>query len=116
MKMTELFPSKYLRSSDLNGKSRIAIVDHVTYDEFTNDGRKETKAVLHFKGSGTKPLVANKTNCLAMVSLAGSDDADDWSGTRITLAPCMVSFKGKVTESIRVDSAPQHLEAEEIEL
>jgi len=27
-----------------------------------------------------------------------------------------VSFKGKVTESIRVDSAPEHLEAEEIEL
>src|SRR5262249_38110150 len=25
-----------------------------------------------------------KANCLAMVSLAGSDDADDWSGTRIT--------------------------------
>jgi len=115
MKMTELFPSKYLRSSDLNGKSRIAVVDHVTYEEFKNDGRAETKAVLHFKGNGTKPLVANKTNCLLMVSLAGSDDADDWSGTRITLAPCMVSFKGKVTESIRVDSAPEHLEAEEIE-
>ena len=116
MKMTELFPSKYLRSSDLNGKSRIAIVDHVTYEAFQNDGRTETKAVLHFKGNGTKPLVANKTNCLAMVSLAGSDDADDWSGTRITLAPCLVSFKGKVTESIRVDSAPEHLEAEEVEV
>jgi CO/xanthine dehydrogenase Mo-binding subunit len=81
MKMTELFPSKYLRSSDLSGRSRIAIVDRVTYEAFQNDGRTETKAVLHFKGNGTKPLVANKTNCLAMVSLAGSDDADDWSGT-----------------------------------
>jgi hypothetical protein len=28
----------------------------------------------------------------------------------------MVSFKGKVTESIRVDSAPEHLEAEEVEV
>ena len=50
MKMNELFPSKYLRSSDLGGKSRIAIVDRVTYEAFQNDGRTETKAVLHFKG------------------------------------------------------------------
>jgi hypothetical protein len=116
MKMTELFPSKYLRSSDLNGKSRIAVVDHVTYEAFQNDGRTETKAVLHFRGNGTKPFVVNKTNYMLLVSIAGSDDADDWAGTRITLAPCMVSFKGKVTESIRVDSAPEHLEAEEIEI
>jgi hypothetical protein len=116
MKMTELFPSKYLRSSDLSGKSRIAIIDHVAYEEFKNDGRTETKAVLHFKGNATKPLVCNKTNCLVMVSIAGSDNADDWAGSRITLAPTMVSFKGKVTESIRVDSAPEHLEAEEVEV
>jgi hypothetical protein len=50
-----------------------------------------------------------------MRRLAGSDDADDWAGTRITLAPCLVSFKGKVTESIRVDAAHEHLEGEKVE-
>jgi hypothetical protein len=107
MKMRELFPSKYLRSADLDGETRIVVVDHVEYDDLTNNGRTEKKAVLHFQGSGTKPFVCNKTNSLVMVELSGSDDADDWAGTRIALSPTMVPFKGKPTQSIRVGYAPK---------
>src|SRR5215469_5611435 len=38
VKMQDLFPSKYLRAADLQGQSRTVIIDHVTHDDFKDDG------------------------------------------------------------------------------
>jgi hypothetical protein len=107
MKLSDLFPSKYLRAADLDGETKIVVVDRVEYETFKNDGKEETKAVLHFRGNGTKPFIASKTNSLVMAELSGSDDTDDWAGTRIALSPTVVSFKGKATQSVRVGYAPK---------
>jgi hypothetical protein len=107
MKLDQLFPSKYLRSADLGGETKIVVVDRVEYETFKNDGKEEKKAVLHFRGGGLKPFITNKTNSLVMAELSGSDDADDWGGTRIALSPTVVSFKGKATQSVRVGFAPK---------
>ena len=87
--------------------SIIVVVDRVECETFKNDGKEEKKAVLYFRGSGTKPFVANKTNSGVMAELSGSDDTDDWAGTRIALSPTVVSFKGKATQSIRIGFAPK---------
>src|SRR5262249_26050518 len=107
MKMTELFPSKYLRSADLGGETKIAVVDRVEIETFKNDGKEEKKAVLHFRGGSLKPFIANKTNSGVMAELSGSDDTGDWAGTRVALSPTVVSFKGKATQSVRVGFAPK---------
>src|SRR5215469_15991685 len=38
MKMQDLFPSKYLRAADFGGKPRVVTIDHVTHENFRDDG------------------------------------------------------------------------------
>ena len=97
---SDLYPSKYLSASDLKGKRVTATVAKVTIEEFVNDGDKQNKPVVHFK-EAIKPFVANKTNVNIMAKLIG-DNTDDWAGKQIGLRMELVTFKGKVTESIRV--------------
>ena len=97
----DFFPSNYLRCADLKGRERIVTIDHVVTEEFENDGKKQKKPVVHFREKETKPLVCNKTNFLSIAKVCG-EDTDSWTGQRIQLAPTMVSFKGQVTEAVRV--------------
>ena len=96
----QLYPSKYLSASDLKGKRLKATIAKVTIEEFTNDGEKQNKPIVHFKET-IKPFVANKTNVNILAKLCG-DDTDDWVGKPIGLRMELVSFKGKVTELVRV--------------
>ena len=86
----QLYPSKYLSASDLKGKRLKATIAKVTIEEFTNDGEKQNKPIVHFK-EAIKPLVANKTNVNILAKLCG-DDTDDWTGKPIGLRMELVSF------------------------
>lgn len=106
MKMTDLFPSKYLRAADLQGKPRTVTIDHVTHATFKDDGEDVTKAVLVFKDKGTSPMVINKTNFQMLVSITGWDDDEKWGGETIELRSQKVMGPGgKVVDSIRVHEA-----------
>jgi hypothetical protein len=108
VKMQELFPSKYLRAADLQGKPRTVVISHVTHESFKDDGVSVTKTILHFNGSGTAPVVVNKTNWKMLVAITGEDDDENWSGTAIELRSEKVSSKGgKIVDSIRVHEATQ---------
>jgi hypothetical protein len=105
-KISEFFPSNYLRASDLNGKEVDVVIDKVTSDVFEEDGKKRTKPVVHFRGDRFKPLVTNKTNALTLTIACGNDDTDTWPGKQVRLYAELVSFKGKVTEAVRVKRTP----------
>jgi hypothetical protein len=108
MKMTDLFPSKYLRAADIAGKQRTVVIDHVTHETCKDDGVNVTKTILHFKGNDTRPVVLNKTNWKMLVAITGLDDDEDWADTAIELRSEKVSSKGgKIVDSIRVHEAPQ---------
>jgi hypothetical protein len=98
--VSDFYPSKYLSASDLKGKRLKATIAKVSVEEFINDGDKQNKPVVHFKES-IKPFLANKTNLNIMAKLCG-DNTDDWAGKQVGLRMELVSFRGKVTESIRV--------------
>jgi hypothetical protein len=101
VKITDFFPSQYLRCSDLGGKERSVTIDRVEAEIFENDGKKQQKPVIHFKENGVKPLVSNKTN-MTRISKIHGDETDDWPGKRVVLAPELVDFKGKATEAVRI--------------
>jgi hypothetical protein len=105
----QLYPSKYLCASDLKGKRIKATIAKVIIEEFTNDGEKQNKPVVHFK-EAIKPFVANKTNVNILAKLCG-DDTDDWTGKPIGLRMELVSFRGKVTESVRVTQPDEFSDA-----
>jgi hypothetical protein len=102
----DYYPSKFLRASDLKGKEVTVTIDRVEPEEFEQDGVKRPKPVVHFRNSGIKPLVCNKTNSSRLATALGDKDTDAWAGKQVRLYPDMEDFRGKVHEVVRVRQAP----------
>jgi hypothetical protein len=103
----DYYPSKFLRASDLKGKEITVTIDRVEPEEFEQDGVKRPKPVVHFRNSGIKPLVCNKTNSSRLATALGDKDTDAWAGKQVRLYPDMEEFRGQVHEVVRVRRAPK---------
>lgn len=101
MKLSDAFPSTFLKASDLNGQRPVVTISHVKFEDIGGDH----KPVVYFRGKD-KGLVLNKTNGSMIAEIAGDDDTDNWGGTRFVLYPTRVDFQGKRVDAIRVDYAP----------
>lgn len=95
MKMSEEFPSKYLKAADLQGREVRVTMSNVEREKIGDD----TKPVLYFKGK-EKGIVLNKTNA-GTISDSYGDDTDDWFDQPLILFSVMVDFNGKVGPAIR---------------
>lgn len=114
-----LFPSKYLKASDLREKEVVLTIDPergVKVEKLQRQGgAKEPRPVLYFleckaaaerKGEEEKALVLNKTNAKVIAAMYGTD-TDKWKGQRITLYPTRTKFGLESVECIRVrDTIP----------
>ena len=100
MKISDAYPSNYLKAADLQGKNILLKMDRVEYEKIGED----EKPVLFFVGK-QKGIVLNKTNS-AKIAAAYGDETDDWRDQEIVLFPAMVDYKGETVEAIRV-RAPQ---------
>lgn len=96
MKISEEFPSKYLKASDLQGREVKVIMQNVEREKLGDD----MKPILYFKGKD-KGVVLNKTNSNT-ISDAYGDDTEDWFDQPLILFSVMVDFQGKVGPAIRV--------------
>ena len=95
MKISNAFPSPYLRASDLGDRPVKFIMDKVEMEDIGGD----VKPILHFQGKD-KGLVLNKTNS-NNISAAYGDDTDGWAGREIVLYPAVTDFQGKTVPCIR---------------
>lgn len=101
MKISVIFPSKYVKAADLNGKPVTLTIKSVTMEEMvTHDNKKANKPVVWFERA-TKGFVINLTNALIIAALYG-DETDNWTGKRITIYPTQVKAFGKMEDCIRV--------------
>lgn len=101
MKISDIFPSKYVKAQDLNGKTVTLTIKSLTVEEMLNHAsEKERKPVLYFE-KATKGLVLNRTNAMIISALYG-DEADDWRGKRISIYPTRVKAFGTLQDAIRV--------------
>jgi arabinogalactan endo-1,4-beta-galactosidase len=96
MRISDQFPSDYLRAVDLDNKEITVTMTDVRMEQIGEDN----KPVLYFQGK-EKGMVLNKTNAASIANLYG-DDTTDWTGEAITLFSAMVSFQGKTVPAIRV--------------
>ena len=82
-----LYPSKYLRHADLQGKDATLTIERVEkgHELVMAGGVKDKKPVLHFSET-PKMLVLAKTNKGRIADLYGAKCAA-WIGERITLYP-----------------------------
>lgn len=95
MKMNEIYPSKYLKADDLQGRDVRVTMQNVELEKIGED----MKPVLYFKGKD-KGVVLNKTNA-GTISIAYGDDTEDWFDQPLILFSVMVDFQGKVAPAIR---------------
>ncbi len=108
MRISEVYPSKYLNAADLNGQDRTVSIRACVQEELGQGSEMKVKPVLYFDG-GQKGLVLNKTNAQAIAEDYG-DDTEAWAGREIVLFIQKVTFQGKLTPAIRVrvqKNAPQ---------
>ena len=96
MKSDDIFPSKYIKASDLKGRAHMVTISHCVMEKLGND----QKLIIYFQGKD-KGLVTNKTNFGRIAYLYG-DETDDWPGAKIVLVAELVDFQGKPTMAIRV--------------
>ena len=101
-KRDEVFPSKYLKASDLNGKPVTVTIESATLETLkTLEGKEQTKTVLYFKGA-KKALPLNATNWDAVAAATGEDDTDRWPGHAIEIYPTTTTMQGKTVDCIRI--------------
>lgn len=102
MKLSEAFPSKYLKAADLHGRRVVVTIDSL---EMANIGDDTDKLVVYFKGKD-KGVVLNVTNANMIAEIAGTEETDEWLGKQIVLYSTKVDFQGRRVDAIRVDYPP----------
>ena len=95
--MHDAFPSKYIKTPDLQGRARRLKIATVQIEKVGGD---DTKPVLYFIGA-QKGLVLNKTK-FGTLAMAFGDNSDLWIGQSVDLVPDKTLFEGKMVDSIRL--------------
>ena len=97
----EMFPSKYVKSGELNDPVVLTIKE-VQYERVYNPRKGDTDVwVVYFEGA-KKGLILNKVNAFAIADILGSQDTEDWVGGEIELYPTSVRVAGEKKAAIRV--------------
>lgn len=100
MKISEAFPSNFLKADDLRGQPVIVTIDSAAVEEIGQGRDKERKLIIGFRGK-EKKLICNKTNAGTIGKLYG-DETEAWLGQKITLVPREVEYGGEMVWAIRV--------------
>lgn len=94
----DLFPSKYLKASDINGADMVVTIQSLSQEEL--GPQKDLKTVVYFAETD-KGLVLNKTNTEVIADLYPGK-IGNWVGKKIALYTTEVTFAGKTTLGVRV--------------
>lgn len=106
MELANIFPSKYVKASDLKGREVTVVIARAEVEKLGDDN----KLVLYFQGA-EKGLVTNRTNADRVSYLYGSN-TDQWIGHEIVLYVDLVSFQGRTVEAIRVKPPAKRADAQ----
>ena len=96
MNIDQEFPSKFLKSADLQGEAVKVKIKEVKKETLGDD----EKLALYFVGK-SKGMILNKTNAYAIKAVYGPD-TDEWIGQTIELFAMPVEFQGRMVEGLRV--------------
>lgn len=100
--INDAFPSKYLKTSDLNGMEPIVTIDRIEWEPVGRD--REMKAVLYFAGK-KKAIVLNKTMARKVAELAGTPLTEQWHGVQVKLYASEATFGDDVYDVVRIKAA-----------
>lgn len=96
MRISDAFPSKFLKASDLQNKHIRVVIQEIRMEEV---GGNDVKPVVYFTGK-EKGLVLNKTNGNAIATAYG-DETDAWGNKQIVLFTAQTQMDGRSVDCIR---------------
>ena len=96
----ELYPGRFIKAGEFNGKKPTLTVTAVDIDELEGDTGKKIKGVISFKET-PRQLALNKTNGLCLRAMFGRK-VQEWVGKRITLF--VTQWNGE--DAIRIFGSP----------
>lgn len=100
MKVSDAFPSKYLKAEDIGKRRVVVTIDRVDMEDF-DDGKK---LIIFFQGK-QKGMVLNKTNASNIAYLYG-DETNGWPGKNVELFTMLVEFQGRQVPALRISPPP----------
>ena len=100
MKLDDLFPSRYLKAADLQGREVPVTISHVAAEQMQAQSGPETKGVVNFRGH-SKVLVLNQVNAMTIAEAYG-DETDNWGNKPLVLYPTRTQFGAKMVDCIRI--------------
>jgi hypothetical protein len=98
MTVDQLFPSRWLKSSDIGSNPRTATITKIDFEEVGQD--RDRKAILSFQNT-KKRMILNRTNAQILANLYGKE-VQNWIGKRITLYCAEVQFRGTPCLAVRI--------------
>jgi hypothetical protein len=96
MKISELYPSRFLKAGDLQGRDHKVVIQVVAEEKLGDD----LKPVVTYRG-WTKMHALNK-GVSTFVAGALGDDTEGWTGKTVMIYPTVADFQGKPFDVIRV--------------
>jgi len=85
--VSEVYPSKWLRAVDLQGRpARVQIVAVDVQDFRQRDGSQEARIVISFARKHRR-LVCNRTQAQALAEILGTEEFERWIDRDVILAP-----------------------------
>lgn len=83
----DLYPDKWLKPEIIGAGAVLVTIERAAPEELFNSLNKkyENKLILAFVGKDLR-LVCNKTQCVALASLCGTEDYTLWKGKRVRLS------------------------------
>jgi len=102
MKVSELFPKKYACGADLQGKSLTLKIARVVIVQMRPNPqtKMEPKGVVHFVGS-QKGIILSRKMAEQIAEIAGTEEMNNWPGTRVTIYPEPMTVAGQARIAIR---------------
>jgi hypothetical protein len=101
MELSEIFPSRFLKASDLQGKEHRVKIESAKPERLGD----QTKLILTFVNR-TKQMVCNKTNSNTIGEVLGSN-TDNWPGGEVILFAATVSGPNGLVQGIRCRAVPR---------
>ena len=102
VKRSDAFPKNWMTAADLDGKSDVVTIKTVTLEPIKGLDGKEKEKVVVYVARKYKPLILNATNFDSITAITGSDETDDWPGTKIEYYPSTVPVNGQIKDCIRI--------------
>ena len=103
-----MFPGKYLKSAEMQGKDVTLTIKSVVLDDLPEEkGGTRKRGVVAFNET-PKLVVLNRTNGTCLAKMFGPE-TNGWHGKRVTFfpAPFTDPFTGEVGTAIRVRGSPE---------